>query len=64
MPVFAQGVNTKGLCSRVCPGKHIADQNVWAAIATMLTTVHIAKARDKFGNEIDVKAEFTGGLSS
>ncbi|KAI9566800.1 cytochrome P450 [Boletus coccyginus] len=53
-----------GFGRRVCPGKHIADQNVWAAIATMLATVHIAKACDKSGNEIDVKAEFTGGLSS
>ncbi|KAI9566804.1 cytochrome P450, partial [Boletus coccyginus] len=53
-----------GFGRRICPGRHIGDQNVWAAIATILATVHIAKARDEFGNEIDVKAEFTGGLSS
>ena len=55
---------TKGLCSRVCPGKHIADQNVWAAIVTTLASVHFAKARDELGHEIDVKPEFSGGISS
>lgn len=55
---------SRTLHSRVCPGRHFADQNVWAAIATILATVHVAKACDEFGNEIDVKIEFTGGLSS
>lgn len=64
MFVFAQGVpDTKGFRSRVCPGRHIADQNVWAAIVTTLATVHVAKARDEFGKELDVKAEFTSGIT-
>ncbi|KAF8554409.1 cytochrome P450 [Imleria badia] len=53
-----------GFGRRVCPGRHFANQNVWAAIVTILATVHLAKARDEFGNEIDAKIEFTGGLSS
>ena len=50
--------------SRICPGRYFADQNVWAAIATILATVDIGKARNALGNEIEVKVEFTGGLSS
>ena len=49
--------------SRVCPGKHVADQNVWAAIVTILATVHLSKARDEFGKDIEVKAEFTSGVT-
>lgn len=41
----------------------MADQNVWAAVVTMLATVRFAKARDEIGNEIDVKVEFTSGLA-
>ncbi|KAF8442321.1 cytochrome P450 [Boletus edulis BED1] len=55
---------TFGFGRRSCPGKHFADQSVWGAIVTMLATLRIAKACDEFGNEIDIKAEFTGGLSS
>jgi len=53
-----------GFGRRICPGRHMADQNVWAAIVTILATVRLAKARDKIGNEIDVKVEFTSGLAS
>ena len=63
MLVFAQGVVTKGCRSRICPGRHIADQNVWAGIVSILATMRISKARDEFGKEIDVKQEFTSGLT-
>jgi len=53
-----------GFGRRICPGKHLADQNIWVAIVTMLATLRVAKARDESGNEIDVKGEFTSGLVS
>lgn len=64
MLAFAHVVDTKCLCSRACPGRHLADQNVWAAIVTMLATLQFEKARDEFGNEIQVKTEFTSGIAT
>ncbi|KAN0092733.1 Cytochrome P450, partial [Tylopilus felleus] len=53
-----------GFGRRACPGRHFASQNIWAAIVTILATMRVAKARDEFGNELEVKTEFTSGLSS
>ncbi|KAG9315351.1 cytochrome P450 [Chiua virens] len=53
-----------GFGRRVCPGRHVADQNVWAAVVTLLATMRISKARDESGNEIDLNVEFTSGIAS
>lgn len=37
----------------------MADNTVWLAIASVLATLHLGKAKDKDGNEIDVTGEFT-----
>jgi hypothetical protein len=41
---------------------HMAEQTVWAAIVSVLATFRIAKAKNEFREEIDVKPEFTNGL--
>ncbi|KIK93484.1 hypothetical protein PAXRUDRAFT_12637 [Paxillus rubicundulus Ve08.2h10] len=49
---------------RICPGMHMAEQTVWTAIVSMLATLRIAKAKNEFGEEIDVNPGFTNGISS
>ncbi|KAH7884748.1 cytochrome P450 [Phlebopus sp. FC_14] len=39
------------------------DQSVWASIVSILATLRVGKARDEFGKEIEIKPEFTTGLS-
>ncbi|KIJ14474.1 hypothetical protein PAXINDRAFT_24300, partial [Paxillus involutus ATCC 200175] len=48
---------------RICPGMHMAEQTVWAAIVFVLATFRIAKAKNEFGEEIDVNPGFTNGLA-
>ncbi|KAI6106858.1 cytochrome P450 [Pisolithus croceorrhizus] len=52
-----------GLGRRICPGRHIADQSIWAGIVSILATLHIQKARDEAGHEVDFTPEFTKGLA-
>ena len=40
----------------------MADNTVWLAIASVLATVTIGKAKDKDGNETDIPGEFTEGF--
>ncbi|KAF9238503.1 cytochrome P450 [Melanogaster broomeanus] len=53
-----------GFGRRICPGKYLVEYSVWAAIVSVLATLHVAKAKNEFGEEIDVKAEFTTGVTS
>ncbi|KAL4075358.1 cytochrome P450 [Scleroderma yunnanense] len=55
VPIFGSG-------RRICAGRHVADQSIWAVMVSMLATLHIRKAKDKLGNEIDVKPEFMTGI--
>ncbi|KAG6328499.1 hypothetical protein ID866_10590, partial [Astraeus odoratus] len=50
-----------GLGRRICPGRHVADQSIWAAIVSILATLQIGKEKDEHDNEIDVVPEFTTG---
>lgn len=54
----------KQFSRRACPGRYLADQNVWAGIVTLLATLRFGKAHDEFGNEIEVKVELTSGIST
>ena len=45
---------------RICPGRHFAEAMLWFAIATILATTRLSKAKDEFGNEILPSAAFTG----
>ncbi|KAF9238500.1 cytochrome P450 [Melanogaster broomeanus] len=53
-----------GFGRRSCPGKHLAEQSLWATIVSVLATLRIAKAKNEFGEEIDVKPEFTPGVTT
>ncbi|KAF8073622.1 cytochrome P450 [Lyophyllum atratum] len=41
-----------GFGRRICPGRHLADDSLWIAIATILSTASISKAIGEDGNEI------------
>ncbi|OAX38699.1 cytochrome P450 [Rhizopogon vinicolor AM-OR11-026] len=48
---------------RICPGRWFAENVVWAAMATILSVVHIDHSRDPHGHRIEVKPEYTGGVA-
>ncbi|GJE97076.1 cytochrome P450 [Phanerochaete sordida] len=49
---------------RVCPGRHLAHDMVWIAIARMLAVFEIQKGRDAAGNIIEPAIEFSTALTS
>jgi len=53
-----------GFGRRICPGQHLAQGVVWAAITTILATLNISKAKDQEGNEITPKSDMSTGLTS
>ncbi|KAL4062926.1 cytochrome P450 [Scleroderma citrinum] len=55
--------HTFGFGRRICPGRYIADRTIWLAVASMLATLRIEEAKDKAGNGIPVKPDFTSGLA-
>ncbi|KAI9566820.1 cytochrome P450 [Boletus coccyginus] len=52
-----------GLGRRICPGRFTSEAYLWTAIVSILATFCITKAKDADGKEIDVKRQFTTGLS-
>ncbi|KAI6025691.1 cytochrome P450 [Pisolithus orientalis] len=62
---LAEGTSSQyfGLGRRICPGRHIADQSIWAGVISILATLRVGKARDEAGHEIDFTPEFTKGLA-
>ncbi|KAI6010730.1 cytochrome P450 [Pisolithus orientalis] len=55
-PVFGFG-------RRLCPGRYLAEQSLWAVIVSMLATLQIGKATDVSGNEIEIHPKFVGGIT-
>ncbi|KIJ47075.1 hypothetical protein M422DRAFT_164363 [Sphaerobolus stellatus SS14] len=53
-----------GFGRRICPGRYMAMNSVFFAIASILQVFEISKARDASGEEIPVEAEFTSGFFS
>lgn len=53
-----------GLGRRICPGRHVADQSLWAVVVSILATLRVGKARDEAGHEVDFTPEFTTGITS
>ncbi|TFK33336.1 cytochrome P450 [Crucibulum laeve] len=53
-----------GFGRRVCPGRYLADDNVWIAIASTLAMLSISKAVGKDGKEITPDPPFTNGIAS
>lgn len=52
-----------GLGRRICPGRFTAEAVIWIAIVNILATFRIVKSKDIFGEEINVKKEFTAGIA-
>jgi cytochrome P450 len=53
-----------GFGRRACPGTHIAEQSLFASVATALHTLDIQRRQDPQGNEIVPKPNVSGGLLS
>lgn len=54
-----------GFGRRICPGRHLADDSLWIAIATILATISVSKAIGKDGREITPDATVvTSGVAS
>jgi hypothetical protein len=53
-----------GFGKRTCPGRHIAEQSLFAAIATVLHTLDIVRAKDLEGNEVVPKVQVNSGALS
>ncbi|KAI0348398.1 cytochrome P450 [Trametopsis cervina] len=53
-----------GYGRRICPGRHLAYESVWLAIASILAVFNFAKAKDAEGNEITPGGGFTAGFMS
>ncbi|TFY56489.1 hypothetical protein EVJ58_g7611 [Rhodofomes roseus] len=49
---------------RICPGRRFADASVWLAIAGMVATFDIQKARDTLGKEITPRVLYESGFTS
>jgi hypothetical protein len=45
------------------PGRFTAEGVIWIAIVNILATFQIVKSKDIFGEEINVKKEFTAGIA-
>ncbi|KAG0704855.1 cytochrome P450 [Suillus ampliporus] len=46
-----------GFGRRICPGRHFAELGLWAAMVSILSTVHITKAKNSEGMDIPVIPE-------
>ncbi|KAF8895356.1 CyP450 monooxygenase [Infundibulicybe gibba] len=51
-----------GFGRRGCVGKHLASHTVWLAIASVLTSFDVRKAKDSAGNEIPIPGEYSSAL--
>lgn len=47
---------------RICPGRYVADANLWIAIASILATFSISKVIGVNGEEMSPSLEFSVGL--
>ncbi|KAG1792663.1 cytochrome P450 [Suillus plorans] len=48
---------------RICPGRWFAENSLWTAAVAILAVLRIDHAKDSNGNKIEVKPEFTTGLT-
>ncbi|KAJ7596171.1 cytochrome P450-like protein [Mycena floridula] len=53
-----------GYGHRVCPGRHLASNSLWLAIASLLSTFSIEKALDSTGKEITPVVDCSDGVVS
>ena len=48
---------------KTCPGRHLASDSLWIAMATILATLSISKVVDDNGKEVTPEAGFTLGVT-
>lgn len=51
-----------GYGRRICPGRFMAEAQIWITVACILAVYSIAPGRDKYGNPIQVEARFSHGM--
>ncbi|KAH9917081.1 cytochrome P450 [Fomitopsis serialis] len=51
-----------GFGRRICPGRRFAEIGIWQAMANIVATFDLGKARDAMGNEITPSGTFSSGL--
>jgi cytochrome P450 len=51
-----------GFGRRSCPGKHIAEQALFATLTTVIHTLDVMRAKDQHGREVIPEARMTSGL--
>jgi cytochrome P450 len=49
---------------RICPGRYLADNSIYIAVASILSAFDITSSRDDKGKEIPVRAAFRSGFFS
>jgi cytochrome P450 len=52
-----------GFGRRICPGLALADNSLFLTIASMLAVLHITKAVDDKGNEVEPKVWYDGFIA-
>lgn len=53
-----------GFGRRICPGRHMAYESLWIAIASIVATFDITKAVDEHGQAIEPSEDYTDGFMS
>ncbi|EIW84448.1 cytochrome P450 [Coniophora puteana RWD-64-598 SS2] len=53
-----------GFGRRICPGRYLAKASVWVAMACILASLRIEKAKDVDGRPIEPKPEWVHGITS
>ncbi|KJA29694.1 hypothetical protein HYPSUDRAFT_125785 [Hypholoma sublateritium FD-334 SS-4] len=53
-----------GFGRRICPGRHMAFDQAWVAVASLIAVFDINKPVDASGNTIEPRYEYTAGLIS
>ncbi|KAF9461370.1 cytochrome P450 [Collybia nuda] len=52
-----------GFGRRICPGRYLANDTVWIAIASVLAVFDIRKSVNRDGKEVTPEVEFTSGIN-
>lgn len=60
-PGVKEPTPTFGFGRRICPGRHMADNSIFIAVASSLKVFDFSLARDMDGNEIPVEVSCTSG---
>ncbi|KAF9479967.1 cytochrome P450 [Pholiota conissans] len=48
-----------GFGRRICVGKHVATHIIWMMITSIIAAFDVSKAKDNFGNDIEIEDDYT-----